>query len=447
MQKQTKPAKKACRSCRVHIMVNNPEEKINIRSFNCKECDPSTKDKKYRYDDYLGWISDYLEAKCICGVKIFYTNPFNPHKRCANCDPSDFHNKYKYDAKTGNYTLYAHNEWSETARKHIWSNRNTAEQLGCKHCQKQEDIENKMAGYITKKDKIKRVQSDSKKTDITLKGNLFEYTPMDKNVISIIEEYYGKKSIDNADLSGLNLSGLDLSGYDFFQCNFEGTNLTGCNLTGSTFGFNSMIRTNLNDIITDKTYFAYNDLSGATFTGIFNSSEIIDCNLIYTRFKKVYFHKSRIGLCVMKKSSFKSTYFDECTLKNLDMTGARLGDISFDKCQIKQTILAGQNLDGVNFTGSDLSETNFKKCSMIGAILKKCTIICTILDKVDARNACFDGSEINFSSWINGDFRDTSFLDTIIKTSVVKGAHFKGAKITGKYTLARSFFDGAGSRP
>jgi uncharacterized protein YjbI with pentapeptide repeats len=436
-----------CNSCRAKININNPDHKANKRYPNCKKCDPSTDDMKYRYDNYLGWIADFLEARCICGVKIFYTNPMSRVKRCENCNPSDFHNRYSYDKKTGNYNYTAFNMWRDSERKHVWVNRdNNHQPQECLHCFEQQMIQDKITQYISQKDSIARVSNEIKVTDITIKGNLLAYTPMDQNTISIIEGYFGLYSFKDANISGLNLSGLNLKSYEFTNCNFDGCNLSGCDLSYVNFTECSMVRTRLS-VVTLLTNFTKCNLNGTIFSGIFNNINLCESSLIYSRFKEAILTDSKINSCTMAKNKFTKTYMDYCSLIKLNISGARFQDTSLVNSKIIKTILDDLNLDGVNFSGSTLTLSNLHSCSLIGAKFNKCIFTGDVMMEVDANKAIFDGSIIDHTDFSGADLRQASFLDTTLSFLTVKDAQFKGAVFTNKYTLARSFFKGVASRP
>lgn len=439
-----------CEECGLCYEMKDTDYRLNLRKINCKSCDPSTPDKKYRYDNFLGWISDYLEGKCqVCNVKIFYTNPTSKYKRCLDCNPSNEHNIYSYNDTTGNYELEGYKIWNNYLRIHSRVKVNyDAEEHKCSHCEVEKIKEDNLAYYKLVRKEIVIPENDAKVTDITFQGILYSATSLDRDSISIVKGYFGPVSFNNCNFASLNLSGLDLSDYTFSNCTFSGSIMIESKINNTKFIDCKMIKTNLAKSTISETNFLHCNLSGSDLKkAVINNTIISFSALVYTRFDEVFMHKLSFLNPNLKEAIFRKSSCDRCKFISTDMRDTILNNMSFLSCEMKSLVLTDKDLTCTIFDGCDLENAHLLGCDLKDTKFIGCSLLKTILSNVSAKGAIFDGSTFDQTIMFKGDFRRASFLDTLFKTSEIKAARFRGAIITGPYQIADTVFDRAASRP
>lgn len=401
-----------CGRCGIFITFNNNFYKTNNRKKNCKNCNPSTPNKKYRYDDYLGWIADYFEGRCDnCDTIIFYTNPLSFYKRCKCCNPSDDHNIYKYDEVNGNYIHQKYYKWDNQTRKHYWSAENMGSygfSYSCEECKKEEARKNKILQYEKIATDIKCSTDNTEVYDITIEGILKSHTNMSKDVIGIVKEYFDF-NYENSDLSGMNLSGLTLKKYTFTNCNFTGSNLSKTNLTDVKFFNCHMIKVSMRKTTMYNIIFSGSDLSGVDFTrSTITNVSSKGCDLIYAIYEECTIKNSFFPNSEVAKASFKHTFFEGVSFDSLNMRETVLSNTTFYSCTFNCAILCDNDLHDINFTKCTLPGTRFDKCEMNGIIFTSCTLYESFFPRKNCRNITFEKCEL-IKIELKGDIRRATF--------------------------------------
>lgn len=439
-----------CEECGIKYEAKDTDYRMNLRKENCKNCDPSTSDKKYRYDVFLGWIADYLEGRCqICNVKIFYTNPLTKYKRCLECNPSNKHNIYSYNENTGNYELESHKVWNNYLRVHSRIKVNyDDEEYKCLHCEAEKIKEDNLDCYKLLRKEIVIPSNNEKVSNITFEGIFYSATSLDRDTVSIIKGYFGPMVFNDCNFAPLNLSGLDLSGYSFNNCIFSGSTMTETKINNTKFIDCKMIKTNLARSTISETDFLHCNLSGSNLGKTVISNTIISFStLVYTRFDETFMSRVTFLSPNLKEARFRNSSCGRCKFISADLKDTVLSKVSFLSCEMKSLVLTDKDLSSIVFDGCDLENAHLLNCNLSETKLIKCSLSRTILGNVNAKGAIFDGSTFDQTILNKGDFRKASFLDTIIRSPDLRAAKFRGAIFTGPYQIADTVFDFAASKP
>lgn len=442
-------SEKKCLKCKNIFYIDDSYMPVLDRKQNCRDCNPSTAEKKYSYDDKLGWIDDFHKSNCEkCNKKIFYKKFPNPWHRCEDCDPSDYHNKFDYDKETGDYTLRSQYIWNNLTRKHRWFSTHLSETLlySCYECKFEQTREARIKEYESVKDFIVVVAEDTKVSDITVEGILYNI-PIDRDSLLIVKSYAkGEITGENLDLSGMNLTGLTFKGYKFMNCDFSGSILDNVTFLDVKFENCKMVKVRASSIIIKRCEFKSVNFSGSTMQGeIFSIFE--NCTFIDTSFERTYFGDSTIKCDnILSGTVFNDVSFSS-KMDSLNMIYVKLISVYFNFCGMQGIVLPGQDLSGKNFDHCDLSHANLNKCNMGKSIFRSCIMNGTSMKKVKAPKATFEGCDFNCANMEKGDFRKCLFNDNKYVSITIDKAQFKGATFKGKYIMSRTFFDTAASRP
>ena len=152
-------------------------------------------------------------------------------------------------------------------------------------------------------------------------------------------------------IAPLSLDNIDLSNVSF-SASFYRVNFNGISFRHATFRNADLARTELR-----KTNFAFADLTGAKFAGLYPASPD-ETNFEAARlesgdFGKVNLRKTMLSGAMLAHSNFRFATCTDCDFRNADLTEALFEFSSFVRCD-----LSGANLRGVTLGGSSFHDTH-----------------------------------------------------------------------------------------
>jgi uncharacterized protein YjbI with pentapeptide repeats len=139
-----------------------------------------------------------------------------------------------------------------------------------------------------------------------------------------------------------------------------------------------------------------------------------------TEYKKVEFlQETRVPADIRSKSNFAES-LNGAVLRDLDISGK----IEFKNIKIKYSNFHQADLQGVDFSGSDMSNTVIKKYNLRFSNLSDTKII-----NAEVVDSVLDFSNISNSTAINTDFSQSEFLEADISKAYLSGTNFSNSSM------------------
>ena len=206
---------------------------------------------------------------------------------------------------------------------------------------------------------------------------------------------------------GADLSNIDFKATDLSSVNLNGADLSRANLSQANLENSSLVKVNLNKAVLTGT-----NLKGITTSNI-QGNPLLPEQWVLIR-----------GYLIGQKVNLANT-----KLEGIDLSGLDLREVNFK----------GAILKGINLAGTNLSNSDFEGADLEGANLSNTLIRSANFDSVNLTNATLDRATIedvrfNRSIWNNVDFKNLGFTDNlnIFSDADLRGALFSGANLNDK---------------
>ncbi len=278
------------------------------------------------------------------------------------------------------------------------------------------------------------------------------------------------------DLTGADLSGLDLRGADFSRSFMENVKFTEARLQNVNFSETVLARAHFEDTHIENCNFTGASLAEATLSGctvrqcewtetqcdylrinhttmkecrmvrlmcdgwlvqdsILDDCSLQACMLSESRLNSVRFTKGnwmKVAFmdcswndCSIVNADWDSASFMTCQIEDCEWVGSNLVNMLFEddlvltgcqwrECRLLECTLLGVQAEGLAFTGSDLSESDFTK-----AKLRDCSF-----DSVLARDAIFHKADLQGAT-----FRNADLIQASLEQSRLEDCNFEGATL------------------
>jgi uncharacterized protein YjbI with pentapeptide repeats len=219
------------------------------------------------------------------------------------------------------------------------------------------------------------------------------------------------KSLEGADLNGINLAGTDLSGAilpnaelieadlrgaNLFEANLSGVELYGSNLTeadlrgvnlkNADLCFADLSKANLSEADLSKI-----DLSGAYLTDAY----LIDSNLIGANLRGALLTNANLNRAKISMANLSGANFSAANLNEADLNGSKLDRGTLRHAKLKKSILYGTGLRETDLFRADLSGSYIIEAELIGADLREADLTAAILRDTNLASADLEGANLN----------------------------------------------------
>jgi uncharacterized protein YjbI with pentapeptide repeats len=219
----------------------------------------------------------------------------------------------------------------------------------------------------------------------------------------------GRVGARGLDFSGQDLSGADLTGADFTGANLAGANLAHANLTNA-------------------------DLTGADLSGADLSG-------------------ARLDRADLRKAKLADAKFGGASLRRATLVGLELAGFDLSQVNAESADFAKADLSKAKLVGARLLSADFTGAKLEGADLRGADLTRAALDKVQGKDAVFEGANLSNASlaresdYTGANFRKVIGPGSVFESSVLDGADFSRAQLSGSQfgdaSLKKANFDRA----
>ena len=225
---------------------------------------------------------------------------------------------------------------------------------------------------------------------ISVQPNTIKPSQDPEIVLQLYEANWGKLLPSQKSFIGQNLSGKDFSNSNLENKIFFGSDLTDANfensvLSGSNFSLANLENANFKNAVIDgiklwqtkldQTDFSNVDFSQVNLMNVDLTNTILkNSNLSYQNLTKTFLYKSDLSGADLSRADLSNVYLGDTVLKDANFTQAVLyvTDLSLavnndlSGTILVDAVITHSNLVGVDFSGKNLSLTNFYKSDLTG---------------------------------------------------------------------------------
>ena len=233
-------------------------------------------------------------------------------------------------------------------------------------------------------------------------------------------------------------------GTDLNRCDLSGKDLRGFNLTGASLSYANLTGTNLKDAVLTNATIAGAVVVSVTLTNVnLSTTDITDIRafdkaiLVRVTFpvgvdlSDASFIDADLSRSSIVSANLERADFTGAKLYRADLTGAALTEANFRRADLDGAVLDGANLQGANLASADLSEIyfdinpDFRAADLRNANFFKATLNGVDFSGAQLEEAKFDRAEMSAAIFDNAELNEADMKDANLR-----GARFNGADVS-----------------
>ena len=287
----------------------------------------------------------------------------------------------------------------------------------------------------------------------------------------LVKRWVSQRIADGRDLRALDLRGADLAGFDLSGCDLSdallsGANLSQARLSGANLTRAKLDRATLSGANLERARVEEADLSGAQLDGAMVCGAVLEgADLSGVMARGANMTGVQAGHALFVESSWTGALFQGATLTACDFSSAVLDAVRFDQaamCDVRLYDAAGEGVcfDHANISGArgeraklvrgsfdstyaagsswpkaTLSESNFKRAVLTGAVLTDALCNGCDLSRASLRQArmagCdLSGATLRYANLLAADLEGARLVAADLRSASLYGAHLWRADLT-----------------